>query len=60
MIEILIIIGSILLVIGLICLFTDSDGLAFFFGVIGAYFLSGGIMMHQDDQIGRASCRERV
>jgi uncharacterized membrane protein HdeD (DUF308 family) len=46
--EFLIIVGLIMLIIGLICLFMDADGLAFFFGVIGAYILSGGIMMHQE------------
>ena len=48
MIEILIIVGLILLVIGLNCLFTDSSGWAFFLGVMGAYILSGGIMMYQE------------
>ena len=48
MIELLIIIGLIILVIGLICLFMDANGSAFFFGVIGAYFLSGGIIIHNE------------
>ena len=48
MIEILIILGLIMLIIGLICLFMDTNGLAFFLGVMGAYILSGGIMMHQE------------
>ena len=48
MIETLIIVGSIMLIIGLICLYMDASGLAFFLGVIGAYILSGGIMMHQE------------
>ena len=26
----------------------DANGLAFFLGVMGAYILSGGIMMHQE------------
>lgn len=48
MIEILITVGSIMMIIGLICLFMDANGLAFFFGVMGAWLLSGGIMMHQE------------
>lgn len=48
MIEILIIAGSILLIIGFIGLIKDSSGSAFFFGVAGAYMLSGGIMMHEN------------
>ena len=45
MIETLIIIGLIMLTIGIICLFADKNGWAFLFGAIGAYILSGGIMM---------------
>ena len=48
MIELLIIFGLILLVMGLFCLFVDVNSFAFFFGVIGAYILSGGIMMYQE------------
>jgi len=48
MIEILIAVGLLMLVIGLICLFADASGLGFFFGTIGAYILSGGIMMNQE------------
>ena len=48
MIEILIMVGLIMIVIGLICLFTDASGLAFFLGAVGAYLLSGGIMMYQE------------
>lgn len=48
MIEILIIAGLILLVISLICLFVDRGDWAFSLGVIGAYILSGGILMHQE------------
>lgn len=48
MIEILIIVGSILLIIGFIGLIKDSSGSAFSFGVIGAYILSGGIMMYEN------------
>lgn len=48
MIETLITVGSIMLIIGLICLCKDASGLAFFLGVIGAYILSGGIMMGQE------------
>lgn len=48
MIEILIIVGLILLIIGLICLFADRIGWAFFLCVMGAYILSGGIMMYQE------------
>ena len=50
MIEILITAGLIMLIIGLICLFTDFSDLAFIFGVTGAYVLSGGIMMHQESR----------
>ena len=46
--ETLIMLGLIILIIGLICLFVDKSGFAFLFGVIGAYILSGGIMMHQE------------
>lgn len=48
MIEVLIAVGLIMIVIGIICLFANASGLAFFLGVMGAYFLSGGIMMHQE------------
>lgn len=48
MIEILIIVGLILLVIGLICLFMDKSDWAFFCGIAGAYILSGGVMMRQE------------
>jgi len=48
MMEILIMLGLIILIIGLICLFVDKSGFAFLFGVIGAYILSGGVMMHQE------------
>ena len=44
----LIMLGLIILIIGLICLFVDKSGFAFLFGVIGAYILSGGVMMHQE------------
>ena len=46
--EMLIIVGLIMIVIGLICLFKDASGWAFFFGTMGAYFLSGGVMMRQE------------
>lgn len=46
--EILIIVGFILLVIGFTCLCTDASGWAFLLGVIGAYILSGGIMMYSE------------
>ena len=49
MIEALIITGLIMLIIGSICLFIDEKDLAFFLGAIGAYILSGGIMMHQEN-----------
>ena len=48
MIEILITVGLLMLIIGLICLSTDANGLAFLLGIIGAYILSGGIMMYQE------------
>ena len=48
MTEILITVGLIMLIIGLICLFMGANGWAFFFGVVGAYILSGGIMMGQE------------
>lgn len=48
MIEMLIIVGFILIIIGIICLFTEVYGFAFLLGVIGSYLLSGGIMMHQE------------
>jgi len=51
MIGILIIVGLIMLIIGLICLFMDVYGLAFFLGVVGAYILSRGIMMYQESYI---------
>ena len=46
----LIIVGSIILIIGLICLCIDSNCLAFLFGVIGAYIISGGIIMYQESR----------
>lgn len=48
MMEILIIVGLILIIIGLICLFTNVHGLDFFLGTIGAYTLSGGLLMLQE------------
>ena len=50
MMDILILVGSIMLIIGLICLFNDSNGFAFFSGVIGTYILSGGIMMYEESR----------
>jgi uncharacterized membrane protein len=47
MIDILIIVGLIILIIGLICLSADENGWAFIFGAIGAYLLSSGIMIHE-------------
>ena len=47
-IELLIIVGLIMLMIGLICLFSDAEGFGFFLGAIGAYILSGGVMMLQE------------
>ena len=53
--EILIIVGLIMLMIGVICLFMDAaNGLAFCLGVMGAYILSGGIMMYQESCIPKA------
>jgi membrane-bound ClpP family serine protease len=49
MIETLIIVGLIIIIIGIICLYTDAYGFAFLFGIIGAYLLSGGIMMRQEN-----------
>jgi hypothetical protein len=46
MIEILIIVGSIMIITGVICLLADENGLAFILGLIGAYLLSGGIMLY--------------
>lgn len=48
MIEILIIGGLIMLMIGVICLFADENAWAFLLGILGAYLLSGGIMMFQE------------
>jgi hypothetical protein len=48
MMEILIIVGLIILIISVIIyLFTDLHGLDFLLGILGAYILSSGIMMHQ-------------
>lgn len=47
MMEVLITVGLIMLLIGVICLFTNS-GWAFFFGTLGAYIFSGGMMMLQE------------
>jgi len=46
--ETLIIVGLITLIIGLICLCKDASGLAFLLGVIGAYLISGGIMIYEE------------
>ena len=46
--EIFIIVGSIMIMIGLVCLFTNRDIQAFILGITGAYLLSGGIMMCQE------------
>ena len=48
MIEILITVGSIMLIISFICQVMDVSDLAFLLGVIGAYLLSGGIMLYQE------------
>lgn len=48
MIETLIIIGLILLIIGGIRLFADANGWGFLSCVMGAYILSGGILMYQE------------
>lgn len=48
MIEALITAGIILFIIGFICLITDISGWAFFFGTMGTYLLSGGILMYQE------------
>lgn len=48
MMEALITVGLIMIIIGLICLCSGASGFAFFLGVIEAYLLSGGIMMHQE------------
>lgn len=45
---ILIIVGLILLTIGIICLFADVNGWDFLLGVMGAFILSGGMMMLQE------------
>lgn len=49
MIEVLIIVGSIMLIIGFIYLFMDERE-AFLFGVLGAYLLSGGLMILQESR----------
>ena len=52
MVVILIIVGLIMLITSIICLFRDDNGdaggLAFLLGVMGSWFLSGGIMMHEE------------
>ena len=49
MIATLIIFGLILLIVGIIiCICTKVRGLDFIFGVLGAYVLSGGVMMYDE------------
>lgn len=48
MMEALIIVGSFMLIIGLICLYNDEEGFAFYLGAIGAYVLSGGLFMYEE------------
>ena len=49
MIETLIVVGLIMLITSLFCLLCiDKSGLAFLLGVIGAYLLSGGLIMYQE------------
>lgn len=48
MIEALVTVGSLILLIGFICLITDINGWAFFCATIGAYILSGGLMLYQE------------
>ena len=48
MAEILIILGLILLIIGILCLQMGKSGFDFLYGVVGAYLVSGGIMMYQE------------
>jgi len=48
MMELLTTAGLIMLMIGVICLCMDANGWAFCLGVMGAYILSGGIMMYQE------------
>ena len=51
MIETLIIVGSIMLIIGLtLYLFTNKHGLDFLLGTVGAYILSGGLMMLEESR----------
>jgi len=51
MIETLIIVGLIMLIIGsTLYLFTDIQGLDFLLSTIGAYILSGGLMMLQENR----------
>jgi membrane-bound ClpP family serine protease len=49
MMEIVIIVGLIMLIIGVICLSKEESGWAFLFGVMGAYTFSGGLMMLQEN-----------
>ena len=50
MIKILIIVGSIMLIMGFICLLKDKGGLTFFLSIMGSYILSGGILMLQESR----------
>lgn len=50
MMEISIIVGLIILIIGVTCLFKEESGWAFFFGVMRAYIMSGGIIMYQESR----------
>lgn len=48
MIETLILVGLIMLIMGFICICNGASGWGFFWGTMGAYILSGGIMMYQE------------
>lgn len=44
----LIIIGVIMLIIAIFCMGMDASGLGFLLGIIGAYILSGGMLMYYE------------
>ena len=49
--EICLIIGAVLIIVGIILLHTEYEGVAFILGCLGGYLMSGAIIMIHDREI---------
>ena len=49
--EICLIIGAVLIVVGTILLHTEHEGVAFLLGCLGGYLISGAVLMIHDREI---------